>query len=199
MNYTSTPTDVDPVTATVVRALRHPIISRLIMVVDPLLQHFRIDLISLRGGPKRGALMLATAAAVTGSLLADAGIVAVAGRLFPSIAQYPHFQFLDYARLTVVGVLIACAGWGIIPHFATDPRWLFSRIAVLTTLVLFLPDVYILMFGAPFLAVLVLMAMHIAIAYVTYYALVVLAPPVRPPDTLDLEGSSSYFIMDKIQ
>ncbi len=199
MNLSSNPADIDPLTGRVVRALHHPLIERIVMLLDPLLQRFKIDLIALRSGPESRALARATAIAVVGSLVVDAIIVGLASHLFPSIAQYPHFQFMDYSRLTVIGVLIACAGWWILPHFAIDARWLFSRIAVVTTLVLFLPDAYILIFGAPFLAVLVLMAMHIAIALVTYYALVLIAPPVRPDETVELEGSSHYFIMEKIQ
>lgn len=199
MNLSSNPSDIDPITGKVVQVLHQPLVERIILLIDPLLQRFKIDLIALRSGPKRGALVVASSVAVLGSIIADAVIVWLASTVFPSIAQYPHFQFFDYSRLTVIGVLIACAGWYIIPHFAIDARWLFSRIAILTTLVLFIPDMYILVFGAPFLAVLVLMSMHIAIAFVTYYALVLLAPPVRPMETLELEGSSRYFIMDKIQ
>jgi hypothetical protein len=44
------------------------------------------------------------------------------------------------------------------------------------TLVLFLPDLYILKQGQPAKAVAVLMLMHLAIALVTYNALVRLAP-----------------------
>ena len=48
--------------------------------------------------------------------------------------------------------------------------------AVLVTVVLWLPDVYILMQGQPGNAVAVLFVMHVAIALVTYNALVRLAP-----------------------
>jgi len=48
--------------------------------------------------------------------------------------------------------------------------------AVLVTLVLWLPDVYILMKGQPVKAVAFLFLMHLAIALVTYKALVRLAP-----------------------
>jgi hypothetical protein len=52
--------------------------------------------------------------------------------------------------------------------------------AVLVTLALWLPDVYILHLGAPPRAVAVLMVMHLAIAVVTYTLLTRVAP-VRPP------------------
>ena len=54
----------------------------------------------------------------------------------------------------------------------SNPGWLFSRMAVLVTLFLWLPDMYILMKGEPVDAVAVLMAMHVAIALVTYNVLV---------------------------
>ncbi len=53
------------------------------------------------------------------------------------------------------------------------------RLAILVTLVLWLPDLYILAKGQPAQAVAVLMCMHLAVALVTYNALVHIAP-VRP-------------------
>jgi len=50
------------------------------------------------------------------------------------------------------------------------------RLAVLVTLVLLLPDVWILLNGEALKAVAVLMVMHLAIAVVTYNALVRIAP-----------------------
>jgi uncharacterized protein with PQ loop repeat len=60
---------------------------------------------------------------------------------------------------------------------------MFFRMAVLVTLVLWLPDVYILIQGQPAKAVGMLFVMHVAIALVTYNALVYLAPirAVRRP------------------
>ena len=75
-----------------------------------------------------------------------------------------------------MGVLIACAAWPVVARISSAPRWLFFRLAVLVTLVLFLPDVYIWHQGQPAQAVIVLMAMHVAIALVTYNLLVHLAP-----------------------
>jgi hypothetical protein len=49
-------------------------------------------------------------------------------------------------------------------------------LAILVTVVLLLPDVYILYRGQPADAVAVLMVMHLAIALVTYNLLVRLAP-----------------------
>jgi hypothetical protein len=57
---------------------------------------------------------------------------------------------------------------------------LFFRLAIAVTLVLWLPDLYIWQQGQSAQAVLVLMAMHLAIALVTYNLLVRLAP-IRAP------------------
>jgi hypothetical protein len=78
-----------------------------------------------------------------------------------------------------VGVFIACVGWPIVTRISSSPRWVFMRMAVLVTAVLFLPDLYILAKGQPAKAVLVLMVMHLAIALVTYNALVHFAPIKR--------------------
>ena len=100
----------------------------------------------------------------------------VGTRLFPATKGYVHFAFGDYAKLTVIGVLIACAAWPVVARLSSAPRWLFFRLAIAVTLVLFVPDLYIWHQGQPAQAVLVLMAMHVAIALVTYNLLVRLAP-----------------------
>ena len=87
-----------------------------------------------------------------------------------------HFQFHDYAKLTVIGVLIACAAWPVVARLSSAPRWLFFRLAIVVTLVLWLPDLYIWHQGQPAQAVAVLMTMHLAIALITYNLLVHLAP-----------------------
>ena len=122
---------------------------------------------------------LATAISLAGSLGVDAALVAIGMAVFPSTKGYVHFQFHDYARLTIIGVIIACAAWPIVTRISSAPRWLFFRLAILVTLVLWLPDLYILAKGQPAKAVAVLMCMHLAIALVTYNALVHIAP-VRP-------------------
>ncbi len=119
---------------------------------------------------------MATVLAIAGSLAADAALVAIGTRLFPATKGYGHFQFDDYARLTVIGVLIACAAWPIVARVTSAPRWLFFRLAIAVTLVLFLPDLYIWHQGQSAQAVAVLMSMHVAIALITYNLLVHLAP-----------------------
>jgi hypothetical protein len=124
-------------------------------------------------------LVLATIAAVAGSLAADALLVVIAQAAFPSTRGYAHFQFSDYAKLTVIGVIIACVAWPVVTRVSSDPRWLFARLAVLVTLVLWLPDVYLLYRGQSGTAVAFLFLMHLAIALVTYNLLVRLAPARR--------------------
>jgi hypothetical protein len=90
-----------------------------------------------------------------------------------------HFQFSDYSKLTVIGVLVACGAWPFVTRISSEPRWLFIRAAIAVTAVLWLPDVYILASGQPIAAVFFLMLMHLAIGVVTYNALVRIAP-TRP-------------------
>ena len=76
-------------------------------------------------------------------------------------------------------MIIACAAWPAVTWISSAPRWLFFRLAILVTLVLWLPDLYILVRGQPAEAVGVLMTMHLAIGLVTYNALVRIAPSGR--------------------
>ena len=126
--------------------------------------------------------VVATATSIVGSLAADALLVVIGQAVFPSTKGYAHFQFSDYAKLTVVGVIIACVAWPVVTRISSSPRWLFLRMAIAVTLVLWLPDVYILVGGAPAKAVAVLFVMHLAIAVVTYNALVRIAAikPLNP-------------------
>lgn len=127
--------------------------------------------------PAAGRLVLATVVSIVGSLVADALCVVIAQAVFPSTKGYAHFQFADYSKLTIIGVIIACIAWPITTRITSQPRWMFFRMAILVTLVLWLPDVYILVVQKqPGDAVAFLFVMHLAIALVTYNALVHLAP-----------------------
>jgi len=102
-----------------------------------------------------------------GSLISDAILVALGKWIFPPTQNFSHFQFSDYAKLTIVGVTIACIAWpvvtGSLPAALAVPA-----AAVLVTLVLWLPDLWILAQGERSAAWAVLMLMHLAIALVTY-------------------------------
>jgi hypothetical protein len=139
-------------------------------------RHARLDFKPQHRQPSALRVLIATIASLAGSLAADALLVVMGQAVFPATKGYPHFQFPDYGKLTIIGVIIACAAWPIITRMTSQPRWLFFRLAILVTLVLWLPDLYILHGGAPADAVAVLMLMHVAIALVTYNFLVRLSP-----------------------
>lgn len=147
--------------------------------LQPLLRFFRIDFRPPARLPSTGEVVFASVVALVGSLLADAALVAIGIHVFPSTKGYVHFQFSDYGKLTTIGVIVACVGWPVVMRVSSAPRWLFARSAVIVTLVLLLPDLYIWHAGSPAKAVFVLVWMHVAIAVVTYSALVNLAPVRR--------------------
>jgi hypothetical protein len=156
----------------------------------------RVDFSAQHRQPPAGRVLLATIASIAGSLAADAILVGTGKAVFPSTRGFAHFQFPDYAKLTVIGVIIACVAWPIVTRISPAPRWLFFRLAILVTLVLLLPDLYLLHMGEPAEGVFVLMAMHVAIGLVTYNLLVRLAParPVTggsPTGSPPFKGSAS--------
>lgn len=127
--------------------------------------------------PSQARVITASVFAVVLSLLADAACVKVAERLFPSTVGFAHFRFFDYASLTIVGVVGACVGWYILLQISSQPKWVYFRSALLATLVLYLPDLWIWAIQHEQLkAVLALMVMHLLIAFVTYNCMVRLAP-----------------------
>lgn len=144
--------------------------------LEPLLDQLHLDFVPADPQPSWIRLVVATLVAVVGSLVADGLLVALGKHVFPSTADYPHFQFADYSKLTIIGVLIACAGWPVVTRISSTPRWVYVRLAVLTTLVLFLPDLWIWLQGQPAKGVFVLLWLHVAIAIVTYHAVVRIAP-----------------------
>ncbi len=159
--------------------------------VDRALRVFRVDFAPVHRQPSAGSVLAATITSVAGSLAADALLVVIGQAVFPSTRGYAHFQFSDYSKLTIIGVVIACLAWPVVTRISSAPRWLFSRMAVAVTLVLWLPDIAILVQGQPSKAVAVLFVMHLAIAVVTYNCLVHIArtrpsaPVPVPPDDTD--------------
>jgi hypothetical protein len=143
------------------------------------LRFSKVDLAPVDRPPSAVRIALSTVLSIAGSLLVDALLVSVGTAVFPSTRGYAHFQFSDYARLTIIGVVIACVAWPVVTRVSSSPRWLFLRLAILVTLLLYAPDLWLLARGQPADAVAVLMAMHLAIALVTYNVLVRVAP-VRP-------------------
>jgi Family of unknown function (DUF6069) len=143
--------------------------------LHPLLRFFRIDF-EPQSPPSPVRLTMATVVALVGSLLGDWLLVKLGTHVFPSTRGFPHFQFSDYAKLTIIGVVIACAAWPLVTRLTSQPRRLFLQAAVAITIVLLAPDAYIWHNGASGKAVFVLVWMHVAIAIITYNALVHLAP-----------------------
>ena len=148
-------------------------------MLEQLISLARLDLSPLPPSPRAARIALVTVASIIGSVLADALLVVIGEAIFPSTRGYVHFRFSDYTKLTVIGVIIACVAWPVVARLSSAPRWLYFRLAIVVTLFLWLPDLYILHSGQPVAAVAVLMAMHLAIALVTYN-LVVHGAAVRP-------------------
>jgi hypothetical protein len=159
--------------------------------VDRALRVFRVDFAPAHRQPSAGRVLVATIASVAGSLAADALLVVIGQAAFPSTRGYAHFQFSDYSKLTVIGVVIACLAWPVVTRISSAPRWLFLRMAVAVTLVLWLPDIYILLQGQPSQAVAVLFVMHLAIAVVTYNCLVRIAR-TGPPATVPVPADDTH-------
>ena len=145
-------------------------------VIDRVMTWTKVDFHPRHGQPQWWRVAVATVLAIVMSLAACAALVVVGEHVWPATKAFVHFQFSDYAKLTVVGVLIACAGWPIVTRISSAPRWLFFRLAILVTLVLWLPDVWIWLRGESARGVAVLAVMHLAIALLTYNVLVHVAP-----------------------
>jgi hypothetical protein len=139
----------------------------------------RFDLSPRHRPPRAVVVAVVTALCVALSLLADELLVLAGTAVFPATKGYVHFQFGDYSKLTIIGIVAAGIGWPIVARLTSDPRWVFFRLAIAVTAVCLLPDLYIWMLGQPGRAVLVLVVMHLAIGLITYNLLVRLAP-LRP-------------------
>jgi hypothetical protein len=144
--------------------------------IDRVMRWVRFDPRPAHRQPSSARLVVATVAAIVLSLLADWLIARFAIALWRSTAHYPHFHVADYARLTVAGIIGAAIGWPIVTRWCAAPRWLYLRLAVLVTAVLLLPDVYLYLRGSRGNAVAALVCMHLAIAVISYNAIVRIAP-----------------------
>lgn len=140
----------------------------------------RIDLPLGRAQPPLGRWALATLVSLAGSVALCGMLVVVALAAFPSLAGYPHFQFADYGKLTIIGVVIACCAWPLVTLVSSRARRLFFVLALAVTVISFAPDAWILHEGQPARAVAVLALMHLVVALITYPALVLIARQRRP-------------------
>ncbi len=155
-------------------------------LADKLLRLARIEAAPRLRQPKTVALATASAVAVAGSLVVNVLLVHLATSLFPSTRGFSHYKVADYVSLTLLGAIVACAAWSAVIRVSSAPRWLFLRLAVVATLVLFLPDMWLLiLLHEPINEVGFLMAMHLAMALIVYNSMVRLAP-ARAPATPEL-------------
>jgi len=129
-----------------------------------------------RWSPSGARVAVVTAMAAIGSVVVNAALVWLATAFDPSLQHYSHFRLEDYGTLTVVGVLSAGVAWYFATRNLARPRHTFFRVAVVTMLVLWVPDVWLLVKHEPTRAVIFLILMHLAVALITYNLLVFAAP-----------------------
>ena len=143
-----------------------------------------LDLDFPRGSrqPSLVRFIVASVVAVVGSVLACAALAAAAIAAMPDLAGYEHFQFMEYTKLTVIGVVLACLAWPATTWLSSRAWKPFLWLALAVTVVGLAPDAWILFKGQPAAGVGVLVLMHVALALVTYPALVLIAPQPRPRD-----------------
>jgi len=127
--------------------------------------------------PTHRCLAAASLAAAAVSLAADI-VLATAGRTaFTVPASFGKFSFATYGLLTVLGVIGATVTWGALTRLSSRPKWLLTRLALLATALFLIPDFLLLGTpGNPTGPVVILMLMHLAIAAITYTALINIAP-----------------------
>ncbi|MGT2463932.1 hypothetical protein [Sinomonas atrocyanea] len=143
-----------------------------------------LDLDFPRGSrqPSLVRFIAASAVAVIGSVLACAALAAAAIAAMPDLAGYEHFQFMEYTKLTVIGVVLACLAWPVTAWLSSRAWKPFLWLALAVTVVGLAPDAWILLKGQPAAGVGVLVLMHFALALITYPALVLIAPQPRGRD-----------------
>jgi hypothetical protein len=128
--------------------------------------------------PTPSALRVAvmTVLSVLASIVVNAGLVWLAKASDPSLQRYSHFRLWDYGTLTAVGVVAAGAAWYVATRSLPSPRHTFFRVAVVVTLALWVPDLWLLIKHEPTRAVVFLVIMHAAVALITYNFLIFGAP-----------------------
>ncbi|CAN5138800.1 hypothetical protein BH11ACT4_BH11ACT4_08200 [soil metagenome] len=130
--------------------------------------------------PRLWRWIAATVVAIGLSIAACAALAALGIALVPSTVSYEHYQFEDYAKLTIIGVLGASIGWPLITLVTTRARRLYLWSAIAVTILSFAPDAWILRGGQPAPAVTDLAIMHVAVAVVTYLSMIIIAPQRAP-------------------
>jgi hypothetical protein len=141
--------------------------------------YLRIDLPWGSAQPRAWRFIVAMLAAVVASIVACWVIATVTAALVPATTGYEHFRFADYARLTVIGVVLASVAWPIVTLVSSRARRLYLLLAIIVTVASFAPDAWILHQGQPAAGVVGLMVMHVALLLITYPTLVWGAPQPR--------------------
>jgi hypothetical protein len=144
---------------------------------------------------------LITVLSALASIVVNAGLVWLAKASYPSLEHYSHFRLWDYGTLTAVGVVAAGVAWYVATRSLPSPRHTFFRVAVVVTLALWVPDVWLLIKHEPTPAVVFLVIMHATVALITYNLLVFGAPvgaraiadagAVATPRATALEGDAT--------
>ena len=130
--------------------------------------------------PAHRRVMTAGLAAAALSLAADVVLVAIGRTAFTVPASFDKFAFGNCALLTGLGVAGATLAWDAVTRLSSRPTWLLTRLAALVTALCLIPDFLLLGTpGNPAGPVAILMLMHLAIAVVTYPALIKIAPVRR--------------------
>lgn len=145
-------------------------------------RRLRIDLPLGRAQPALWRVVLATAVAIAGSIAACALLAWLGPVLFPRTTGYEHYEFGDYAKLTTIGVVAAGIAWPLVTLVSTHASRLYLWLAVIVTVGSFVPDLWIWAKGQDPEGVFVLVLMHLAVAAVTYPAIVLIAPQPRAAD-----------------
>lgn len=140
---------------------------------------FRADLPGLAGTPRLVRFLLAAVVAIVLSLLICAAVAAATTALVPALQSYGHMRVQDWAKLTIIGIVLASLGWPLACLLWSRARRPFLVLTVLVTVVSFAPDLWILRQGQPLDGVLALAVMHVAVALVTFPSLVLIAPQPR--------------------
>src|ERR1035438_5709952 len=131
---------------------------------------------TVNGWPSARRVTLVTMLSALASLVVNAALVWLATAFDPPLQHYSHFRLSDYGTLTIVGVAGAGVAWYLAARILTTPRRTFFRVAVVVMVVLWVPDVWLLIKHEPTRAVVFLVIMHAAVALITYNFLVHAAP-----------------------
>jgi hypothetical protein len=129
-----------------------------------------------RALPSVSRVVVMTILSASASIVVNAALVWLATAFNPALQHFSHFRLSDYGTLTGVGAAAAGAAWYLTTRNLRTPRRTFFRVAVVAMVLLWVPDLWLLMKHEPTRAVVYLMIMHATVALITYNFLVHGAP-----------------------